>query len=1161
MKSFGIQRAILSILTVLLLAGLALAQTGSIQGTVTDKTGAVVQGAEVTAREVATNIAHTATTNATGAYSLTNLPVGDYEIEAKKENFKTFKATAVTLTVAQVLSVDAALEPGTVSEEVQVRGDQLPPVDLESSQVSNVVDSKKMQELPLITRDPYSLILLSPGTTQSNTGLGGFSVNGARERNNNFLLDGADNNDTSVPGIPGGLAALNPDATEEFRVITNNFMPEFGRNNGAIIDIVTKSGTNNFHGTGYWFGRYNSLGARDYFNHNIDPVTGNIEAQNPYVRNQFGFSVGGPIIKNKTFFFVNSEWQRFRTTLTENVRVPTPQFKTGVFTYVDSSGVSHNVNLADPNSPNNINQLTPDPLIASMWALYPSPTLSDGNGFTGLLYFPSKSSFNAWNLTTKFDHHINDRNVLSLHYDYNQSSDPDNFHDEFLPGVGATALKAHVQVAGLAWTWTVRPTVVNEAKFGFNKTNFPFNCSNLSTLNGLGATDLYGRARDYTFPFLGNAGNGIAGFGCQRLGDSDGQTRSTGTWSWEDNLSVVKGAHTLKFGAEFRRVYEDGFDSFGSRDTLTFTPFFNFGVPFVDVGQDDVNFQDLAAAYYGITDTETQSQFFDKGGNRLPTDNKKFRQHEYGFYAQDSWKVRSNLTINFGARYGFNGVPFEAANNFSNLFENPSGPAPNTLSASDPACVAVGSTGPCNAFTFSLVGPGTGHLLYNNDYSNFEPRVGFSWDPTKDGKTAIRGAFGIFHDRVFGNLFGNARGNPPFQQAPFNIPFVPAESFPIPATAPTTSSVADGFGFTPVILAKNFPMPTSVNWNIGFQRELMRNLTLEMNYVGVHGYRQIREVDGNPPQPSLVNQNLAACEAAGNSSNDCQHDLTFTRLWFGGALNPPSVNNNAFFQAFLQQTSGSSYYNGLQTNITRRFSQGLQIQVAYTFSHSIDDSNDPLVEAQGNRGFPRNSSALWQERGNSDFDIRHRLVVNYLYELPFGKGRRFVNTGFAGRVLEGWQLSGITTYQTGHPYDIFYNRDTQHTGLSARGDLIGNPALPGGHPKSQTGLNRDAFCVDSCPTPWGVSGIGRNQFYGPDYYNWSMVIAKDTSITERVKLQFRTEVYNLFNRTQFGQPDNLLGDIPSQSALSGFGFTTSTVNQPDGTTSARQLQFGLKLLF
>src|SRR5579864_7579927 len=305
----------------------AWAQTGSIQGVVKDNSGAIIQGADVIVRNIETNAHRSGSTSSTGVYSVPNLPVGHYEITAKKDSFKAYHLDDIQLTVAQTLGLDITLEPGTVSEEVMVRASDVPPVDLETSQVSNIVDSARMLSLPLATRDPYELILLSPGTIQSDSSLGGFSVNGTRERNNNFLLDGADNNDTSVPGIPGGLAALNPDATEEFRVITNNFMPEYGRNNGAIIDVVTKSGANNFHGGARWFGRYNALGARDYFNHNLDPITGNMEAQNPYVRNQFGFNVGGPVVKDKTFFFVDSDFQRFRTTLTNKSTVPNAAFK------------------------------------------------------------------------------------------------------------------------------------------------------------------------------------------------------------------------------------------------------------------------------------------------------------------------------------------------------------------------------------------------------------------------------------------------------------------------------------------------------------------------------------------------------------------------------------------------------------------------------------------------------------------------------------------------------------------------------------------------------------------------------------------------------------------------------------------------------------------
>src|SRR5262249_55361585 len=278
-----------------------------------------------------------------------------------------------------------------------------PPVDLDTAQVSNLVDSRQMLDLPLITRDPYSLVLLSPGTSQTNTGLGGFTVNGSRERNNNFLLDGVDNNDTSVPGIPDGLLVANPDSTEEFRVITNNFLPEYGRNTGAIVDVVTKSGTNAFHGEAHEFGRWNSFGgARDYFNPRVSP-DGTINPMNPYVRNQFGFSFGGPLRKNKTFFFVNSEFDRFRTTLTNPVVAPTAAFKTGQFTYQpDPSAPGTPLDLTASGS-NNAFGLPLDPTVQKIFALYPNPKTSS-DGLTGVAFFPSTSSTDAYNPTVKIDH-------------------------------------------------------------------------------------------------------------------------------------------------------------------------------------------------------------------------------------------------------------------------------------------------------------------------------------------------------------------------------------------------------------------------------------------------------------------------------------------------------------------------------------------------------------------------------------------------------------------------------------------------------------------------------------------------------------------------------------------------------------------------------------
>src|SRR5215472_7321675 len=778
-----------TMLAILFVSSRAFAQTGTIEGTVSDKTGAVVQAAEITVTNLETKATRAVSSGGTGSYSMPNLPVGRYEIVVKKEGFRSFKVAEAVLTVDQVLTANAQLEPGAVSEEVQVLGSELPPVDLETAQISNLVDSKQMLDLPLITRDPYSLVLLSPGTSQTNTSMGGFSVNGGRDRNNNFLLDGVDNNDTSVPGIPDGLVAANPDSTEEFRVITDNFNPEYGRNTGAIIDVVTKSGTNTFHGGAREFGRWNSFGgARDWFNPRVDPASGQLNPMNPYVRNQFGFNIGGPIIKNKTFFFVDSEWQRFRTTLTNTSVVPNAAFKSmfngGTFPYTDNDpndcpgGTAPCTLQIDAGGANSNLGLGVDPLMKQVLSLYPDPNGPAVDQFRGNLFYPSTSKFDARNITAKIDHHFTDNEVLTIHGAYDELKDPDAFHDEFLPGIGATATQSHVLLAGATLTSTLRPTLVNEVKMGFNKNDNPFTCGNLNTLN-VGSVDQYGRSRDFSLP-------DIAGFGCLPLGDSNGQWRKTGTWSIGESLSWVKGPHTFKFGADYRRVYENGYDSFTSRSFVTLAPFSNIGLSTVSVnpalppcdpfgflggpanandpyqncgelndgfqGTPDATpdnvFQDMANVVVGLMDSEQQSQFFDKAGTRTQNDSRQFRQHEYDFYFQDSWKIRQSLTINIGLRYQFNGVPFETGNNLSNLFQNSSGPAP----AVDPS--NCGGATPCNGFTFSLVGPGTGHLLYNNDFTNFEPRIGFAWDPFKDGKTSIRGAFGTFHDRVFGNLFG-----------------------------------------------------------------------------------------------------------------------------------------------------------------------------------------------------------------------------------------------------------------------------------------------------------------------------------------------------------------------------------------------------------------------
>lgn len=1153
-------RAFLLSLLFVLIPAFLIAQNGSIAGVVTDSSGAVVPGAQITATHTGTGASRNGQSSDSGAYSIANLPVGTYSLTFEKSGFKPIKLDGVSVTVAQTVPVNAQFQLGSVQETVTVTTDTQAPVETESSQLSNLVDERRIVDLPLLTRNPYDLLLLSPGTSTTNA-LGGYTVNGSRERNNNFLLDGSDNNDTSVPGGPGSIVlSSNPESTQEFRVITNTFNAEYGRNTGAIVDVVTKSGTNQFHFDAYWFGRYNGFGgARDYFNRAEDPV---LPQQNPYVRNQFGYSVGGPIIKNKTFFFFNNEFQRFRTTLTLPATVPTAQFKnTGQFDWHTSTidpatGAETPVTIPvdlTASSPQGIG-VGLDPTVAQIFTFYPDPTRLNPDGYTGQIFFPSASRQDSYQTVLKVDHRFTDRQVLSMRYGYDHATDPNTAHTDILPGgIAAVGVKSISQAVAANLSSTLTNNLVNVFKFGWNHIYSKFDCNGLDALNSVSPLDQFGYGRDYLIAPFSN-------FGCTAL-VADSQFRKTATTSYGDDLTWAHGNHTFKFGADFRNVGETGPNSFFSRRQVDLRSFTTFGSNFLtidspnpgqEINPDDFgNLADAASAYWGVVVSDFNGQFFNKAGVRQPIDNKNFRQHEYDFYGQDSWKIRRNLTLNLGLRYQFNGVPYEENAAFSNLLTDP---------ASSPV-------------TFTIVGPGTGKQIYNNDFSNIEPRVGFSWDPWGDGKTAIRGAFGIFHDRVFGNLFGNARGNPPFEQDYQQFPFETINdafgSGAFPAIAPTQTpslTIPDGAGLAPIIFDTHFRNSSSNNWNFGIQREIGANFVMDVNYVGSKGTHIYRQVDGNPPDPALVQQLLDFCVPTNpdNTFGCTEATVAKANLWFGaenGVLPFNAVAHNAMFQPFYQRSIGNSNYNALQAKVTRRFSRGFQVQGSYTYAHAIDDSGDPLNPAAGNRGFPRNTRKLFEERGNSDNDVRHIGVINYIWEVPLGTGRAHLSSGFIGKVFEGLQISGITSFQTGHPFDVFSTRDSEHTGLSNRADLTGDaysistPFVASGN---RGYLNPDAFDTP----PFGRAGdIGRNHLYGPGYVNFDMAFSKKLKLTERFGLETRFEAFNLFNHPQFTNPGS---DANANGNLLGsgiFGEITSTITRSDGTTSARQMQVAMKLTF
>jgi Carboxypeptidase regulatory-like domain/TonB dependent receptor len=1132
--SFGIC-PYLSRIAVLLLSGLSLcAQTATVQGTITDPSGGGIGGATVTITNLSTNAKRVATTDNSGTYSIPNIDVGSYNATIDKTGFSRFRVDSFQLTVAQNFTLDATLQVGPVTQQVEVSGASVPTIDLENAQLSNVVDQRRIMDLPLITRDPYQLVLLSPGTQQTLSSLGGFSVNGQNERNNNFLLDGVDNNDASVPGTAGGISSLDPDSTQEFRVITNNYLPEFGRNSGAIVDIVTRSGSNQFHGSAYEFNRVNALAARDYFNPSPDP-------QNPFVRNQFGASLGGPIVKDKTFFFVNGEWDRFRTTLTNDSIVPTAAFKTGIFNYT-SGGVTQRINLATPGSPNNALGVTLDPTMQKILALYPLPNGPSVDSIRGIYYFPTREPEDTGNATFRIDHRFNDKYSIFARYIYNGLTDGNSL-DEIFPGVGGVATSQQSHNGAFNFAAALRPNLVNEFRFGLNRTDDLFTCNGSNIIDRNSKLDPFGFGTDYKFVTSTNV-NLLSNFGCTALDDSNGQFRRAGTWNYVDQLSWVSGKHNVKVGGEFRYVFDNNYDAFGSRPVVDFTAFGRLGIQVVNCAgacANDETLQTLAAALLGVPGQQTQTQFFNAQGQRTATDFKEFVQHEYGLFVQDSWKVRPNFTLELGLRYELDQPPFERNANFSNLlYQQASAPAP---------------------ITFQTVGPGTGREVFYGYPYNFEPRLGAAWDPFRDGRTSFRVGYGIFHDRVFGNLFGNLRANPPFIAGVQNYPnlnfasgtgsLVTLGALAAPATQPAPSaSVPDGSYLTGIsILDPKLRNPYTQAWNVGVQRQLGNGMTIEVDYVGSGSHHLFRSVDGNPPLPWLV--------SAAHANGSLPLTVSGGSLRIAPLLGLPQVTGNtAFEEPVLVESVGNATYNGLQTVFNKQFSHDVQFQASYTWSHAIDDAPDPIVAGQpGNRNIARNSFNLHEERGSSDYDLRHRLITNYVFQLPFGPGHTYLNHGLASRVLGGWELTGLSTFQSGRPYDIYSSRDSEYTGLSNRPDLIGNPAIPANAPRNQVGPPISAFAVQ----PFGRPGnLGRNTFTGPTFFNTDVNLLKNTRIAERVSLQFRAEVYNVFNRIQFSQPGTAGDTLSSPNT---FGQAQSTITQPDGTTSARQIQLALKLLF
>jgi hypothetical protein len=1056
---------ILSLLLTIPFSASGQTQSASLRGTVMDPNDAVIPGATVKAINIATNESRSLVSDDQGSFALTSLAPGSYRIEVEASGFARHIITQVDLQVNQELRLDAHLEVGTIQDSP---GDLYTPEPLlkqDSASIGTVIQKREITGLPLDGRNFYELSLLVPGAVPPAQGSAGsvrgdfaFSVNGAREDSNNFLLDGVYNVDPKL-----NTFAVRPpvDAIQEFETATSTYDAAFGRNPGAQVNVVLKSGTNELHGSLYEFHRNAALDARNFF----APAG---ESKPKYIRNQFGFSMGGPIRKDKTFIFADYEGTRSREGITRVTNVPTLRERNGDFSQ-SLLGIPRNPQTGQPFTGGVIPSFFQHPAGKAIAALYPLPNRSVP--FANYVSSPTQIDDNN-HFDVRFDHFLSDRTTFIGRYSFGDRKYFEPFAGPTLsavPGYG-NEVPRRSQNALVGVTHVFSNRFVNDVRFGFNRVASAVNQENQGTsVNRLvGMPDLATNPRDLGLSFIT-----VPGF--SPLGHEGNNPQKTVTNSFQlvDTATYVQNRHLLKFGADFRAVQQNGFRDVQSRGMIQFSPFAYTGVALAD----------LLLGLPVVT-----------GGAKV--DNAQhLRAKSYHFFFNDSYRVRPNLTISGGLRYEYNTAPVDAFDR-SNLYD---------------------------AATRSLVQVGTGSMPrggYESDRNNFAPRVGLAWTLGDAGKTVVRAGYGVYYDTS-----PLAPGEALYFNRPyfdFNL-FFPLQGLPLTLSDPFPAFFPFALPDSAQAIQRDLRTPYMQHWNLNVQQQLGRNRVLEVAYVGSKGTKLLTARDINQPRPSVLPPGLPFV--------------------------PRPVPQ--FDEINLIESRANSNYRSLQVRLQQRLSDGLALLASYAWSRSIDDASNFFPSA-GDPNYPQNSYDFKAERGRSNFDVRHRLSVSYIYDLPLGKGRKYLaDSGGWSSLLSGWQTAGIVTAQTGRPFTVALIRefDNSGTGFSALGfgandrpNIVGDPRLSNGTPERW--FNTAAFAF---PAPGTFGNAGRNVVDGPRYQSVNASLIKNTNLTERVNLQLRGEVFNLFNHPNFNLPDNFLGS-PT------FGQITSA-------RDPRHVQLGVKLLF